>query len=183
MSKKLLFIIPLLFILSLSFASAAVTLNTVTFTATGNNETLIGSANATEPAGSNQTFYYKVFLDNALSTSSLVTPNTQNVNKNFVNISTNGVAGTYILQVISGNATANSSAMNSSAVTVSFPASSSLSVLMRLVLTLILVVGYLYFAMTFALSGGDFKEKGTKILGGLLALIIALVFVWYLFGS
>lgn len=181
--KKHLLIIPLLFILSLSFASAAVTLNTVTFTANSDNTTLIGSANATEPAGSNMTYYYRVYIDGTFSSGSLVTGNTQNVLRNFANVSTGGVAGTYILQVIAGNATANSSALNSSGVTVSFPASSPANILLRVVLSLVCVAVFIVFALYSLLYGEDLKSRLAAVFIAFICLIVVLLTIPALFGN
>lgn len=122
--KQLAFLV--VFLLSLSFVHASASMVTSTLTATNYNRTLVGSANATESLSVNVTYFYALFLNGTLvqnGTGAGYGSYVPNMTRNFVNITLDSVNddGTYILQVIATNGTANSSALNSSGLVVTFP--------------------------------------------------------------
>lgn len=101
--------------------NTAPTINTVTLTATANNQTLIASANASDTQGNNVTYFWNLYRNNTNIASGSNGPFTQGVTVNFNNFSTGSMDGTYIVEVRASDGLLNSSPTNSSAVTVTFP--------------------------------------------------------------
>lgn len=107
--------------IALTPGNVAPTLNTVTLTATANNQTLIASANASDLDNNTITYFWRLFRNNTLISSGSNGTFTQGVLRNFNNYSTSSVDGTYIVEVFASDGSLNSSRTNSSAVTVTFP--------------------------------------------------------------
>lgn len=101
--------------------NAAPTLQTVLLSVTSNNQTLIASANATDPEGDSITYLWRLFRNNTLFSSGSNGTFPQGILRNFNNYSINTNAGTYIVEVKANDGNLNSTAINSSPVTVTFP--------------------------------------------------------------
>lgn len=96
-------------------------INAVTMTVTSNNQTLIASANASDPNNNNVSYLWRLYRNNTFLTSGTSSTYTPNTLRNFANFSTGSMDGTYIVEVRANDGSLNSSPTNSSPVTVTFP--------------------------------------------------------------
>lgn len=98
------------------------TMNAVTLTSTANNLTLIESASASDGnTGTNLTYFWSLYRNNTLLSSGSNGTFPSGIVSNFNNASTNRVDGTYILQVLASDGGLNSTPLNSSPLTLTFP--------------------------------------------------------------